>query len=49
LVALDERAMLLLIARNALMVGLLVWLLGWGTTAPSPGSYEEGVAALEAL
>jgi hypothetical protein len=49
LVALDERAMLLLIARNALMVGLLVWLLGWGTTAPSPGSNVEGVGALEPL
>ena len=49
LVALDERAMLLLIARNALMFGLLVWLLGWGTTAPSPGSNVEGVAALDPL
>src|SRR4029079_8941267 len=49
LVALDQRAMLLLIVRNAWMLGILIWLLGWSTTAPSGSSHLEGVAAHDPL
>jgi hypothetical protein len=49
LVALDPRAMTLLIVRNALMVGLFVWLVGWSTTASSRTGNVEGVAALDPL
>jgi hypothetical protein len=49
LVALDTRAMALLIARNALMLGLFVWLIGWSTTASSRSGNVEGVAALDPL
>lgn len=49
LVALDQRAMLLLIVRNAWMLGILIWLLGWSTTAPSRTNNLEGVALLDRL
>ena len=49
LVALDQRAMLLLIVRNAWMLGILIWLLGWSTTAPSRTGNLEGVALLDPL
>jgi hypothetical protein len=49
LVTLDERAMLLLIVRNCLLVGVFVWLIGWGTSAPSRSGDVAGVAAIEAL
>jgi hypothetical protein len=49
LVALDSRAMAVLIVRNALMLGLFIWLVGWSTTASSRTGNVEGVAALKPL